>query len=234
MENCDIQTKLNSDKRDAHAMAWAFTYLFSQCVATLPTDDRRKVPRYIISKRLCLELGGIKLKSIMKKVKALLLSTIIVVMFNGCAKDGETGPQGPQGNANVSSLNLVFVSTNWVHIGTAGQPDDMYQLTTAASIITSDIVNKGSVLVYVSSDGGTHYTALPFTFYGSNYSESWTFSYSANELVLNVQDSDHLTPVPNAVLDVKIITTASSNKIKNPNVDWNNYDEVKSALNLMD
>lgn len=170
----------------------------------------------------------------MKKVKTLLLSTILVVMFNGCAKDGETGPQGPQGNANVTSLTLIIPSSGWVHLGTSGQPSDMYEVVSSASNITNDIVTKGTVSVFASSDNGAHWTALPFTFHGTNYSESWSFSYGLNQIVIDIQDSDHLTVAPSGTVQFKVVATASSNRIKNPNVNWNDYYSVKSTYNLAD
>lgn len=236
MENCDIQTKLNSDKRDAHAMAWAFTYLFSQCVATLPTDDRRKVPRYIISKRLCLELGGIKLKSIMKKVKTLLLSTILVVMFNGCAKDGETGPAGPagkDGNSNVHSQTFNINPSQWYHVGVNGQAGDGYQTDETCSLITTDILNSGAVLVYYSTNNSL-WNSLPLTVPYSGFSQSILVQYSLNQISFIVADSDNNTVQPAVVIYFKVVVMSSTQKVSNPNINWNNYNEVQAVFNLKD
>jgi hypothetical protein len=49
----------------------------------------------------------------MKNLKKYILIAVIVVLFNSCAKDGPTGPQGAPGNANVNTYTFSTDSNSW-------------------------------------------------------------------------------------------------------------------------
>lgn len=115
-----------------------------------------------------------------------LLMLISIVILNGCAKDGATGPAGKDGNANVKSQTITITESQWNHTGTVGEPGDGYEAIQTSSIITSDIVSKGAVMAYLSVDN-LEWGSLPFTVptgvsSTEPYSESWLISYKTNQI----------------------------------------------------
>src|SRR5258706_13146760 len=101
----------------------------------------------------------------MKKIKPMKTRiyltgiSLALILFNGCVKDpavgprGPQGPQGPAGNANVIGTNAVTV--NWTY--DSGM--NAYTSQINASDITQDIVNTGSVQVFIQY--GTEWWVLP-------------------------------------------------------------------------
>ncbi len=156
-----------------------------------------------------------------------LIKTCILIsglLFNSCI--GEQGPQGPagkDGNANVQSSSLT--TSSWSYLS----PDWYINFTYAA--ITQDILDKGAVLVYVQS--GSNYFQLPYTFYpSSTYSRTYTFKHYLGGLSVIVTDSDLTQPANPGLLTFKVVVIASSALAKHPNVDLNNYNEVKKTFEL--
>jgi hypothetical protein len=156
-----------------------------------------------------------------------LIKTCILIsalLFNSCI--GEQGPQGPagkDGNANVQSSSLT--TSSWSYLS----PDWYINFTYPA--ITQDILDKGAVLVYVQS--GSNYFQLPYTFYPtSTFSRTYTFRHYLGGLSVYVTDSDLIQPDNPGLLTFKVVVIASSALAKHPNVDLNNYNEVKKTFEL--
>lgn len=156
-----------------------------------------------------------------------------------CAKDGEDGLPGPvgqtgqtgqTGNSNVKSETFTSNTSDWIHIGTNGQAGDGFSFLQFSSIITSDIANSGAVFVYVLSTGGG-WIALPASFTKSAWTENWRYAYSSLQLVISKEDSDFNTLNP-GIQTFKVVAISSTARIANPNVDYNDYEQVKAAFNL--
>lgn len=171
------------------------------------------------------------------KTKKLLITAFMIISgsailtFNGCkGKDGAPGAQGPagtNGNANVTS-GTVTVS-NWTYDGT----NKLYKATIIDNNITQAIVDEGVVLVYLISGGGN--LALPVTIYPtSTYSETISFVYGLQQVVLSIQDSDLTQPGTPGSINFRVVKIAPSGIIAHPDVDFKNYTQVKAAFNLND
>jgi len=96
------------------------------------------------------------------------------------------GPMGPPGNANVQSGTQTFVSADWLW-------NDSWSLRTATGttnswftryvdlntdLITEDIVNNGTVLVYFKPvETQTSWTSLPYTYLSFNSQFYYNFQY---------------------------------------------------------
>jgi hypothetical protein len=173
-------------------------------------------------------------------MKKILSTAFILVSFSlmiiGC-----TGPTGPQGNANVQSDNITVSNSNWTL--TTSSPWE-YSVTINDPKITQDIVDNGMVLVYISNGSGG-WQLLPTIGYttgtsgGYIYDLEWKYSpvYSTGAVTIWYYIvTDPTTWVPNnpGAQTFKIVAVAGLTKASYPNVDWNNYNEVKQALHLQD
>jgi len=156
------------------------------------------------------------------------LTTIIVMMLalavTSCTKKGDTGPQGPQGNANVKG-GTATVNFTWnasTSYGTADMTDDD---------ITQSIVDNGAVLVFMSNGSGG-WIALPYTDYSTTgVSISYYFVYSLNTVRIYYSQSDLANTYLPASKTFKVVAVAPAQKQAHANTDWKNYDEVMTLVN---
>lgn len=156
-----------------------------------------------------------------------------LLMLTSCTKEGAVGPQGatgPQGaagtpgNANVKSSTATISS--WLSL------NNQYYADIAVPAITQDIVNKGAVLVYRLSSTGS-YSQLPLTIFpGTTYNRTIEAVHSVGSVRIFVYDSDGTLPGAQGTQDFKIVVIASSARTANPNLNWNNYEAVKTHFNL--
>ncbi len=102
----------------------------------------------------------------MYKLPVLLVAALLIA---GC--EGDAGPTGPAGNANVkvgtiSPTNAQWIAySNWTmttEVGTETAHSTRY-VDIAVPEITADIIAKGAVLVYFEAETGSdRWTALPY------------------------------------------------------------------------
>lgn len=144
------------------------------------------------------------------------------LFFAGCkGKDGAPGAQGPQGNANVIGTNTVTVSS-WTASGTA------WQASITAGGITADVVNTGTVQVFIKYSSG--WWALP----DINGINSTSFGFSVGTITLLNSNSDNSTPTNPGAKDFRVVIIPSNAMITHPNVDFKNYEAIKTAFDLKD
>lgn len=159
-----------------------------------------------------------------KKLSFLLLSSITLILAS-CEKEGPEGPAGRDGNANV--VSSIGVATSWTYIN----PSWVQRFSVPA--ITQEIVNSGAVLVYVQSTTGS-YSQLPVTVYpSSSYSTTFEVGYNVGEVAIFATDSDLTQPNQPGAATFKIVVISASNKLKNPFLDYSNYEEVAKAFDIM-
>ncbi len=145
-------------------------------------------------------------------------------MILGCAEDGATGPAGADGNANVIGTNTVTVSS-W----TSSDNNRFWSATLLAEGITQSIVNNGTLSVFMSDNNGGWF-AMPYSIGVS----SWTYGFGVGFVNIYYTNTSY-TATPNpGPRTFRVVIISSSNRMAHPNVNWNNYDEVKTALNLKD
>jgi len=171
----------------------------------------------------------------MKKQKTMTvvfagLALTLGLTLTSCKK-GDTGPagtagtNGTNGNANVVSSSLT--TSAWTYVSPS------WEMTFTYPAITQSILDKGAVLVYVKS--GNNYYQLPFTFYpAATYSQSYEVETYLGGLKVYVTDSDLTQPTNPGSLTFKVVVIAASQRLANPNVNYDNYDDVKKAFNLQD
>lgn len=145
-------------------------------------------------------------------------------------KDGTNGTAGTNGNANVIGSNTV-ITNNWVSIYDDGIYFT-YQSTITWASITQAIVDKGIVIVYWQD--GSAWIALPYTETGHTGSVTLGYSISVGKVTLQCTGFfDSGSPgVTNANGDTfRIVAISASVAAAHPNVNWENYEEVKTILN---
>ena len=158
-----------------------------------------------------------------------LLSLAMLVF--GCSKDGATGAQGATGNANVQSVTVDVIASQWSYASNINQ----WGFGISAPLITTSILNSGLVHVYMTTDStitsnSTLYS-LPFNLNGVNYS----YNLSGNFIYFTIGSSNN-TNLSNVTLPTKlkyryVVAPSSAGKM---NINWKNYEEVKFKLNLKD
>lgn len=165
-------------------------------------------------------------KNVEKSTKIIAMFAIACgLLFTNCKKEGTQGPPGKDGNANVVSSSIT--SSNWVY------NNPSWKINFSYGAINQDIIDNGAVLVYMKV--GTAYNQIPITFYpANNYSRTYDLSTYVGGVAVYCTDSDLTQPTNPGSQTFKIVVIAASQLIKNPNVDLNNYAEVKQAFNIQD
>jgi hypothetical protein len=153
----------------------------------------------------------------MKKIIYLALMVVsLTTLFSGCKKEDDV---------NIESSTVTV--SNWVYEGKS------WNTFISFSAITQDIINSGAVLAYIKV--GESYNQLPLTFYqDATYSTTIEVASTVGGLKLFWSDSDLIQPNNPGSRTIKVVVIPSSGMIQNPSVDYSNYEEVKSAFNLVD
>ena len=171
----------------------------------------------------------------MKKLKLICMALIAVVAMVSCGKEGPMGPQGPagqDGNANVVSSTLTIRSGQWYW------ENDYWRVDIDYPAITADIDNYGAVLVYKSY--GSTWRQLPLTYYyydseyDAYYGECFEVSSYVGGVSIFCKESDGSHLDAPATSDYKIVVIAASYYQSHPEVDYEDYEAVKAALQLAD
>ncbi|MEO8590051.1 MAG: hypothetical protein ABI432_11810 [Flavobacteriales bacterium] len=166
------------------------------------------------------------------KIKTTLSLFVSALLLSSCAKDGEDGATGPQGNANVQTTTFSVSPGDWAPFGTSGQVGYGYGVNWNTSIVTDAIANNGAVLLYLKS-GTDRWVALPVTIpEGSTWNKTWLYSFGPQSVQIEVYDDDQLTVAPNQVHEFKIVAIANSGMILDGGVDVNNYEAVSRYFDL--
>jgi len=163
----------------------------------------------------------------MKTLKITAILLLLITGFNSCKKvEGPKGDKGDQGISGPSAKEYDFTLT----------------FGTSASIQTFSMP-KGSMygnvtFVYLEK-GYKEWIMLP---YYENNPGYVPVNYIAlcneisDQITIRTDRGDNVAGSPWAANNVqkrfKAVVIETSGLAKNPNVDWKNYDEVKTALNL--
>lgn len=167
----------------------------------------------------------------------LFLAFSLLVM--SCSKDGVIGATGPagsngtngiNGNANVvGSAPFATAATNW----SSAAGGALWTATLSGqTAITQSVVDKGIVSVFrrYTANGVAEWSPLPDT----NTNINISFNYGLGYITFFAQ-STNAVAIPNpGSITFRYVVITPTNKTANPNTNWNNYEEVKSALKLVD
>jgi hypothetical protein len=172
------------------------------------------------------------------KISFVLSIMLITLSMLSCKKEGPIGPQGPagtngingidgvDGNANVITYTVNTTSANWTC-------SSICYVDVTCPGITQDIVNTGSVHVFMESptQAGA-WLNMPWTEMFSGYISNYNFVFVLGTLRISKSDSDLTTPANPGTRKFKIVVIASSGKLIHPEVDYTNYNEIKEAFDI--
>ena len=99
----------------------------------------------------------------------------------------------------------------------------------SATGITQTIVDRGMVSVFIGDSSGA-WTSMPFTIGNA----SWFYSFGVGFINIYKTNTNLASIANPGSQTFRVVIISPSNRMANPNTDWNNYEEVKRALNLAD
>ena len=167
----------------------------------------------------------------MKKLSLICMAIIATMFFASCR-----GPQGPAGNANVASSTVTVYPSNWYW-----ENNSYWRVDIDYAAINLDIHEYGAVLVYMNNENT--WRQIPMTYYYSEKNNDGTYSYYSSSLeVSSYQGGVSIFWTENDFADVgapdthqfKIVAIASGLYYDRQDVDYSDYQAVKTAFQLAD
>ena len=162
---------------------------------------------------------------------ALLLLTTLGSCVKGDKGDtgdtGIAGTNGTNGNANVSASSVTLSQSDWSYDATNW---DYYADLTYPKI-TQDVVDNGTVEVFLGDGAGTSWQSVPTTtYYSSTASYSFDYKYYLGGLTLFINLSSNVTFTTIANYQFKIVAIGGAQRKAHPNTNWKDYNSIKAAL----
>lgn len=176
--------------------------------------------------------------------KLLILSTLCAGIFYGCSKDtGPTGPQGPAGstgapgNANVLTImDSVNSSAGWTFAGT-----QWYAFFPNPYINSTFLKDGGFAEVFLSTDGGSTWNSMPYTYIGATLTAQWSYSYTSSGGGTGVyiyftwnDQLAHTDPYATYGFTARfnVVSITPSLQVKYPKTNWSNYASLQQIEEL--
>jgi len=164
-------------------------------------------------------LNQITKKPLMKKLHILMIG-VILLSLGACKKDKyqEVGDY-PEMDSQTATI------ASWTYSAPS------YYGDISNSAITQDVLDNGAVLVYLNASNN-NWNQLPLTIYtSSSFSSTLQVSNSLGNVRIFWTDSDLTQPSTPPSLTFKVVVLTPKILSENPDLDLNNYEEVKSLIN---
>lgn len=171
----------------------------------------------------------------------------VLAVFAMASCRGPQGPQGPagqDGNANVASSKVTVHDYDWQWklFFTDGDNNErgQYEVTIDYPAINSNVFNYGAVLVYMDVNGT--WSQVPLTYYYSEDDGQQINFYEASIEVATLNDGglclywteSDMWKVRPDTHDFKIVAIEASVYDNRTDVDYSDYNAVKTAFQLAD
>lgn len=170
----------------------------------------------------------------MKTIKLISLTFIVLLLFSNCKKEtgpkGDTGPAGPAGPAGSSGIknDQVFTFTTSTSSWNAiNWPYNYLETTFSITAITNAVLTTGDVHVYTSDNGGTSWTALPYSFITSQYS----YIIKSGQVLIDITMTNGNMPTAPGAQVYKIVVFPPAFVKQHPDINYSNYNEVENYIN---
>lgn len=156
----------------------------------------------------------------MKTFRIILISLSIMTVLSACKKDDSDDyqPKGNYGNANITSQTYT---ADW-----EDQGGGIWNATLIVPAITESVLSTGAINTYYSGNEGDTWAPLPLSM--SVVDIVCTYKVDTVEIIVQGASSE-----PTADL-FRVVVVSSAGMSAHPNVDYNNYEEVKSIFDLED
>lgn len=176
----------------------------------------------------------------MKKLSVICMTILAVAFMASCR-----GPQGPAGHdghdgndANVSSSTVTVKSSDWEWNNANGQ----WVVTIDYPAINNNVYNYGAVLVYMDVSGA--WSQVPLTYYYQDLdNQGNSINCEASIEVATLSDgavrlfwteSDFYDEMRPETHDFKIVAIEAAVYDIRSDVDYSDYEAVKTAFQLAD
>lgn len=181
----------------------------------------------------------------MKKLSLICMTVLAISFLASCR--GPQGPQGPagnDGNANVASSTLTIHDYDWIwnciYVDAEGHERGQYGVTIDYPAINNNVYNYGAVLVYMDVQGA--WTQVPFTYYYHQKLDGEDCLFAASIEVATLNDGgvclfwteSDMWNVRPETREFKIVAIEASVYKDRSDVDYSNYEAVKTAFQLAD
>ena len=181
----------------------------------------------------------------MKKLSVICMTILAVTFLASCrgpmGPEGPMGPAGQDGNANVASSTVTIYSRDWQWVNNC-----QWMVEIDYPAINNNVYNYGAVLVYMDVDGA--WSQVPLTYYYQdvvNYEDGTqeTINCAASIEVATLNDggvrlfwteSDFYDGMKPQTRDFKIVAIEASVFSTRSDVDYSDYEAVKTAFQLAD
>ena len=174
----------------------------------------------------------------MKKLSIICMTVVAISFLASCR--GPQGPAGHDGNANVASSKVTIHDYDWkwnnFYTDAEGNERGQFYVTIDYPAINNNVYNHGAVLVYMDNEGA--WSQVPLTYY---YAENDGL-YEASIEVATLNDGgvnlfwteSDLWKVRPKTHDFKIVAIEATVYKNRSDVDYSNYEAVKTAFQLAD
>ncbi len=166
------------------------------------------------------------------------LFLVVTLLAMSCSKDGAIGPAGASGANGINGTNGINGNANVVGTNTFSAPPSSWTASSGNTVwsttllvpqITQAIVDRGTVSVFFLT--GNVWMALPTSNPQNHYFSNFGFVLGQVGVFLVAESGYTITPGTSIF---RVVVISPSNKMANPNTDWNDYNQVKQALHLED
>ena len=175
----------------------------------------------------------------MKKLSLICMTLLAFFAMASCR--GPQGPAGHDGNANVASSTVTVYSNDWRWVN-----DCQWMVEIDYPAINNNVFNHGAVLVYMDVDGS--WSQVPLTYYYqdsfvNNQGETEIINCAASIEVATLNDggvrlfwteSDFFSGARPQTHNFKIVAIEASVFSHRSDVDYSDYNAVKTAFQLAD
>ncbi len=175
----------------------------------------------------------------MKKLSVICMTILAVSFLASCR--GPQGPAGQDGNANVASSTVTIRSNQWEWVNNI-----QWMVEIDYPAINDNVFNHGAVLVYMDVDGA--WSQVPLTYYYQDMitnenGEQETINCAASIEAITLSDgglrlfwteSDFYDGCRPNDHDFKIVAIEATLFSHRSDVDYSNYEAVKTAFQLAD
>jgi hypothetical protein len=163
-----------------------------------------------------------------------IASALSFALFSACSKDdtgtagpaGQNGSNGTNGNANVKpTKDSVTASSGWTFNGSSWY-------AVFVNPYLANIINSGGFAeVFISTSGGTVWSAFPAPYGDSTLNAQWSYSYTETTVSVSFTWSDqqkHTDPYATyaSTAYFNVVAIAPGLAVKYPQTNWNSYSEV--------